>query len=92
MQSQGSFDPDITAAIQASLKSEPLQLDRRQRKQDLPVGLKNVGNTCYFNSFIQAFFFLPNMSSKLLQSGIAKPARGAAAQDDVKQQRIATSL
>ena len=92
MQSQGSFDPDITAAIQASLKSEPLQLDRRQRKQDLPVGLKNVGNTCYFNSFIQAFFFLPNMSSKLLQSAIAKPARGAASQDDVKQQRIATSL
>lgn len=59
-------DPDINAAIQASLKAEPLSLDRRMRKEELPVGLKNVGNTCYFNSFIQAFFFLPNMSDKIL--------------------------
>jgi len=37
---------------------------------DTPVGLKNVGNTCYFNSFIQAIFFLPNMTTKLLGSNI----------------------
>ena len=47
------------------MKAEPLPLDKRQRQENLPVGLKNVGNTCYFNSFIQAFFFLPNMTEKL---------------------------
>jgi len=45
-------DAEISAAIAASLKTEPVPLDRRQRKNDVPVGLKNVGNTCYFNSFI----------------------------------------
>lgn len=29
------------------------------RDQDKPIGLKNVGNTCWFNSIIQAFFHLP---------------------------------
>ena len=38
----------------------------------MPVGLKNVGNTCYFNSFIQAFFFLPNMSEKVLANAIRR--------------------
>ena len=41
------------------------------------MGLKNVGNTCYFNSFIQAFFFLPNMSDKLLTTVIRKPVQVA---------------
>ena len=59
-------------AIQASLKAEPLALDKRQRQEGVPVGLKNVGNTCYFNSFIQAFFFLPNMSEKVLANAIRR--------------------
>ena len=68
---QASFsDPDVEAAIQASLKSEPLSLDQRSRIDDVPVGLKNVGNTCYFNSFIQALFFLPNVTLKLLNANI----------------------
>ena len=58
----------MIAAIQASLKSEPLTLDKRMRQDGTPVGLKNVGNTCYFNSFIQAFFFMPNMNEKMLFS------------------------
>ena len=34
--------------------SEPLDLEHRLRPQDdmTPVGLKNVGNTCYFNSLL----------------------------------------
>lgn len=57
-------------AMEASLKMEPLPLDKREREQELPVGLKNVGNTCYFNSFIQALFFLPNLSMKLMSAGL----------------------
>jgi hypothetical protein len=29
------------------------------REDGKPAGLKNVGNTCWFNSIIQAFFHLP---------------------------------
>jgi ubiquitin carboxyl-terminal hydrolase 25 len=44
-----------------SLETEPVPADQRARQEEVPVGLKNVGNTCYFNSFMQAFFFLPNL-------------------------------
>ena len=48
-------------AMQESLETEPITTDHRGRIEEVPVGLKNVGNTCYFNSFMQAFFFLPNI-------------------------------
>eukprot|EP00727_Mastigamoeba_balamuthi_P007262 m51a1_g3156 hypothetical protein (1342) ;mRNA; r:346927-351829 len=31
------------------------------RQQGLPVGLKNVGNVCYFNSFLQTYFLVPEI-------------------------------
>ena len=73
-QSSGD-DQLLMDAIQASLKAEPLALDKRQRQEGVPVGLKNVGNTCYFNSFIQAFFFLPNMSEKVLANAIRRQSQ-----------------
>ena len=51
--------------------------------------MKNVGNTCYFNSFIQAFFFLPNMTEKVLTNPIrrqAQPAKASSGDQDEKQQ------
>ena len=47
---------------------EPLNPDERQRMDCDPVGLKNIGNTCYFNSLIQAYFFMPNFLMKILQA------------------------
>jgi len=32
----------------------------------MPCGLKNIGNTCYFNSLIQVLFFMPNFQEKVL--------------------------
>lgn len=55
------IDEQLQKAMEESLKSEPKTFDQRNRDENLPVGLKNVGNTCYFNTFIQALFFLPNM-------------------------------
>lgn len=45
---------------------EPLPVNERQRDMSMPAGLKNIGNTCYFASLIQALFFLPNIQEKIL--------------------------
>jgi ubiquitin C-terminal hydrolase len=33
---------------------------------DEPVGLKNIGNTCWFNSVVQAVYALPNFRRLIL--------------------------
>jgi ubiquitin C-terminal hydrolase len=70
----------INVAVLASLKAEPLDTEQRWRVEtDVPVGLKNVGNTCYFNSLLQALFMLPNISQKILDAKIVpvEPAKNA---------------
>jgi ubiquitin C-terminal hydrolase len=34
------------------ITSEPLKAEDRKRENGTPCGLKNIGNTCYFNSII----------------------------------------
>lgn len=42
------------------------------REEGKPAGLKNVGNTCWFNSIIQAFFHLPYLRSLIISFQISE--------------------
>jgi ubiquitin C-terminal hydrolase len=54
------------------LDQEPIDEISRVRDEDsqTPSGLKNVGNTCYFNSLLQAIFMLPNITKKIFDAKI----------------------
>ena len=42
-------------------------LEERIRKPGCAVGLRNVGNTCYFNSLLQIYYSLPNFVERILK-------------------------
>lgn len=44
---------------------EPLNPEQRKRVEGTPVGLKNVGNTCYFNSLMQTYFMIPKLVEEI---------------------------
>lgn len=49
---------------------EPLKVIERMREGNTPVGLKNIGNTCYFNCFMQILYFLPEFGRKMIEIDI----------------------
>jgi len=54
------------------IDNEPLPVNERLRENDIPSGLKNIGNTCYFASLIQALYHLPNFQEKILNFDMEK--------------------
>lgn len=74
--SEINFDQDlqINQAIENSIRDagldfvtyEPLNPESCKRKTGVPVGLKNIGNTCYFNSLIQFYFMIPKLVQEIL--------------------------
>lgn len=46
---------------------EPLNPEQRKREANVPCGLKNIGNTCYFNSILQVYFNIPEFVSAILE-------------------------
>lgn len=64
----------MNRAIENSIKDagmdyvtyEPLNPESLKRKSGIPVGLKNIGNTCYFNSLIQTYFMVPKLVEEIL--------------------------
>ena len=45
---------------------EPFNPESNKRKSGIPVGLKNIGNTCYFNSLAQFYFMIPKLVLEIL--------------------------
>ncbi len=68
-------DDDLKRAIEMSIKDnpvalgsfEPLNPNERMRVEGIPAGLKNVGNTCYFNSLLQTYFRIPKFVEAVLK-------------------------
>lgn len=88
-------DPEMQRAINQSLTQkgthdrnyEPIaRADQRIREKNQPTGLRNIGNTCYFNSLLQVYYTLPSFVGKILAFevellDIGEEVKQSAAQD-----------
>lgn len=86
-QKMNTGDTDMEAAVAASLKehvapkvtwTDDIQSkpDRRVRESiTTPVGLRNIGNTCYLNSLLQVYFHLPAFRRAVFSYRPPPPAR-----------------
>lgn len=54
------------AGYSALFFTDPINPHERERNGLWPVGLKNVGNTCWFNVVIQALFHVPAFRQQVL--------------------------
>lgn len=69
-----STDADLEKTIAASMetaKEENVNLaiddsNLQMRTQGTPVGLKNIGNTCYLNSLLQMYFMNHKFAKEVL--------------------------
>lgn len=70
-------DAEMAKVIEASLKTatgeagsptyEPLNPEQSIRESDIAVGLRNNGNTCYFNSLLQTYFAIPDFVEEVMK-------------------------
>jgi ubiquitin carboxyl-terminal hydrolase 25/28 len=96
----GGEDAEMQKAIADSLQTnnydnftyEPLPPKERRREPGIPVGLKNVGNTCYFNSLIQTYFNIPAFVELIMKSNTldesAIPAKGDKEKAEAKPELV----
>lgn len=62
-------DRDLNAALAISIRDQrdTLGAGSEERNGDLPCGLRNVGNTCYVNSFLQTLLHINEFRDHMLR-------------------------
>ena len=71
--------------------SEAVDVENRARDFEVPSGLKNIGNTCWFNSLIQILFFLPNFQEKILNYDVPDYLENAEKLEPLERRKILQS-
>jgi len=71
--------------------SEAVDVENRARDFEVPSGLKNIGNTCWFNSLIQILFFLPNFQEKILNYDVPDYLENAEKLEPLERRKIMQS-
>ena len=74
------------------LNYEPMRIEQRIRTQNLPVGLRNIGNTCYFNSLLQVYYSMPHFVTKILSFPENLQKEDLKGKDDKKTNQIHSGL
>jgi len=89
-QSQAVFDSEIEKAIKLSLaenekKNCPAPSEQKRVGMN-PVGLKNIGNTCYFNSLVQTLFQIKEFVIEIFKYKEPEDFEGLLAKLDIKEE------
>jgi ubiquitin carboxyl-terminal hydrolase 25 len=86
------FDYDTNKKIRdITQASEAVDVENRARDFEVPSGLKNIGNTCWFNSLIQILFFLPNFQEKILNYDVPDYLENAEKLEPLERRKILQS-
>lgn len=65
-------------------------IEDSKRQEEVPVGLRNVGNTCYFNSLLQIYYSLPHFVEKILK--FPEQVEPISGKTETETKRIASGL
>uniref|UniRef100_A0A0K2V7C5 Ubiquitin specific peptidase 25 [Ovis aries] n=1 Tax=Lepeophtheirus salmonis TaxID=72036 RepID=A0A0K2V7C5_LEPSM len=94
-------DQDVSKALEASFMEggsnrrkrkdkweDPLNPHDRTRNGIWPVGLKNVGQTCWFSAVIQSLFYLPAFRTLVLNFSIPSSITKNSLKSDKKTKKV----
>jgi len=79
----------VTRFVEDLSKQERLELLNETEKQALPIGINNLGVTCYMNSVVQALRAIPPVKKALIDYAKDNPVKGAG---PIDMDSIATDL
>ncbi|KAL4453036.1 hypothetical protein ABPG73_015873 [Tetrahymena malaccensis] len=86
-----STDESTNQQNQKQQDYDVLTIDVRLRSEGTPVGLLNYGNTCYFNSLIQTYFFIPKFMETIMNYRIPTQINMTTLSQE-RQKRISASI